>query len=303
MKRWPPIAYPGPGDTHRNANPAAGIRGSWPDGDGYQQIIDEICGVILKSGLALQAADSAQLIKAIRSQKLNYAQAGGTANAITITIDPEPSALADLLGVPLRIKTGSTPNSAATTLSVNGLVATDVKGADGLDLLAGELPAGTIFEVAYNGLFFQIINRPVPSAQRTPSAFAMITNATQAIAASTTTAVANFTPTFGDTLDSILAPDRITIGAKDAGWWVIGGKLMYEFPVSGPMYTNITIERNGIEIGGGNAPGTTTIRARPQSFAVYKLVSGDVIRLTTSTDTARSLVSGSSIFSGFKVGA
>lgn len=240
---------------------------------------------------------------AYRAQATNYVgTVGGTANAITITLGPAPAALADLLGVPLRIRTAAA-NTGAVTLAPNGLAATAVKGSDGLDLLAGELPASAIFEVAYNGSFFQIINRPVPAAQRAPSAFTMTTSAAQAIAASTITVVANFATGSNDTLDSTLAANQITIGTKDAGWWVVTGKLMYDFPASGTMETNIIIERNGNEVGAGNAYGSTAIRARPQASTVVKLAAGDVMRLQTTTTVSRSLTNGSSIFSGFKVGA
>jgi hypothetical protein len=289
----------------RGKDTVAGIPGTELAATWHNEVQEELIALIEKSGQAPSGVNLLQILQGIRSQAYNYRGAAGTADAITIALDPAPAALAELLGVPLRILTGASANSAAVTLSVNGLAATAVRGADNLELLANELPANTIFEVAYNGAFFQIINRPVPAAQKAPAAFIMTPSSGQSIAASTQTVVNWFTPINNDTLDSTLAANQVTIGPKDAGWWVLVGKLFYDFPASGVMYSNVIIERNGSEISAGNAPGTTSVRARPQATAIYKFVAGDVVRLTTATDTARNLTitGGSSIFAGFKIGA
>lgn len=72
MKRWEPIAYPGPDNgfgaaTHRNFNQGTGARGSWLDAGGYQQLIDELAYLIEQAGLTLDEADSEQVYKAIRA--------------------------------------------------------------------------------------------------------------------------------------------------------------------------------------------------------------------------------------------
>lgn len=247
----------------------------------------------------------AGVTRLVQRQPGNFAAAAGTPDDLEIELDPAPASIADLLGVPIRVKTGAAANGGAVRLKVNTLPLVSVRGADGLELLQGELPANTLFEVAHNGAIFQIINRAVPSAQRAPSAFIMNTNAVQAVAQSTATVIGNLATTLNNTVDSVLSATQITIGPKDAGWWAIIGKLLYDFPTSGTMYTNVIIERNGVEISAGNAPGTTTVRARPTATGIYKLAAGDVIRLSTATDTARNLVvtGGSSIFAGFKIGA
>lgn len=266
-------------------------------------IIANLRSFVRKSGVSESNLDNDLLIKALFGHGANSVVAGGTANALTITLPLVPASLAALTGVPLWIKTGAAANSGAVTLNPNGLGATPVRGSDNLPLPAGVLPADTMMQVAYNGSWFQLLSIIPTSAAKAPAAFAMITNAAQSVTASTLTVVTNFASTFNDLLDSTLAANQITIGAKDAGWWVFGGKLQYDFPASGTMYTNVIIERNGSEIGSGNAPGTTSIRARPSAVVPYKVATGDIIRLTTTSDVTRSLVSGASIFSGFKVGA
>ncbi|GHE51052.1 hypothetical protein GCM10019059_07810 [Camelimonas fluminis] len=155
MKRWSPIAFPGPDDTHVNANMSIAQRGSWPDGDGYQQMLDELCAVVSKSGMTLDGAVSTQIAQAIRSQSLNYRVAAGTANALTVTLDPAPPSYAALTGAPIRIKV-SANNTGAVTLNVNGLGAKAITRADGTALAANDLVSGAILDFVYDGTSFQV---------------------------------------------------------------------------------------------------------------------------------------------------
>jgi hypothetical protein len=66
MKRWSPIAYPGPGDSHRNFNQSTGERGSWLDGGGYQQILDELTAIVEFYGLTPSDVDSDQVLEVLR---------------------------------------------------------------------------------------------------------------------------------------------------------------------------------------------------------------------------------------------
>ncbi|WP_420104161.1 tail fiber domain-containing protein [Bosea sp. (in: a-proteobacteria)] len=163
MKRWEPIAYPGPVNaqgvaTHRNFNQATAARGSWPDADGYQQnVIDEPANLVEKSGFVLDEDNPFQTTEAVRSQRLNYSAAGGAANALTVTLDPAPAAYADLTGTPLRLKIANA-NTAAATLNVNGLGAKAVLRGDGSAVPGGYLLAGEIVEVRFDGADFRLDN-------------------------------------------------------------------------------------------------------------------------------------------------
>lgn len=265
----------------------------------------ELGALLLKSSITPSNSDMEQVARAVRSQRMNYATAGGTANAITVALDPPAASLAEIEGLPIRVKTGVAANTTGVTINIDGLGVLNVRGSDNQPLPASVLPATTVFEGYYNGSWFQLISILPSSAAKAPAAFVMTTTSGQSVAASTQTVVNWFSPVFNDTLDSTLAANQVTIGAKDAGWWAIVGKLIYDFPASGVMYTNIIIERNGSEISAGNAPGTGSIRARPQATGIYKLSAGDIIRMSTATDMARNLTisGGSSIFAGFKIGA
>ena len=74
-----------------------------------------------------------------------YAAAGGTADAITLTIAPAITAYA--IGQTFWIKTGAGANTGAVTLNINGLGAGAIKWPDDTALVAGDLPASAMIEV------------------------------------------------------------------------------------------------------------------------------------------------------------
>lgn len=80
---------------------------------------------------------------------------GGTANAQTVTMSPAPSSL--YTGMRIKFIVG-TLNTGATTLNPNGLGATAIKAPDGDALIGGELPAGHVADVVYNGTNFLLLN-------------------------------------------------------------------------------------------------------------------------------------------------
>ncbi|KZR60383.1 hypothetical protein [Pseudobacillus badius] len=80
-----------------------------------------------------------------------YAVAAGTANAYTATLTPALSAYAE--GVSLRLKI-NVDNTGASTVNVNSLGAKAIKKANGADVNAGQLKAGSIYTLAYNGTNF-----------------------------------------------------------------------------------------------------------------------------------------------------
>lgn len=83
-----------------------------------------------------------------------YAIAGGTANALTATLSPAPSALT--AGMAIRLKISAT-NSGTATLNVNGLGPSPIVRSDLSPLLISDLTANTTAELIYNGTSWQII--------------------------------------------------------------------------------------------------------------------------------------------------
>lgn len=113
---------------------------------------------LIRGGSVTEAnADDAMLLRAVRSQRMNWLTVGGTANALTLTPSPAFASLSDLVGVPLRFLTGASANTGAVTLAVSGLTATAVTRADGAALAEGDLPAGRLILVMYDGSAFRVL--------------------------------------------------------------------------------------------------------------------------------------------------
>ena len=86
-----------------------------------------------------------------------YATDSGTANTLVATLSPVPTSLASLTGFPISIKVANA-NTGATTFNPNGLGATAVVDFALRPLVSGELNAGGIFTVMYNGSAFQLLS-------------------------------------------------------------------------------------------------------------------------------------------------
>jgi len=80
----------------------------------------------------------------------NYGTATGT-NTLVVTLTPAPTILTE--GLTLRFKI-TTANTGATTLNVNGLGAKPLRKNGGIALSAGNLKAGGIYSVTYDGTSF-----------------------------------------------------------------------------------------------------------------------------------------------------
>ncbi|VVC75978.1 hypothetical protein AQUSIP_12790 [Aquicella siphonis] len=94
--------------------------------------------VLLQSNSAIYAVDTS-----------------GAANTITAALTPVLAAYT--AGMTLYIKIANT-NTGATTVNVNSLGSKDVKLVDGTALSGGEIIAGQIAQLDYNGTYFQLVN-------------------------------------------------------------------------------------------------------------------------------------------------
>lgn len=108
------------------------------------------------NGLAYGGIPHANLYD-ILTQSFEYINAGGTANALTVSLPYAP--LAYTAGLRLKVKATAT-NTAATTIDVNGLGVKNIykvaAGAIG-NLIAGDLINGVIYELNYDGTQFQLL--------------------------------------------------------------------------------------------------------------------------------------------------
>lgn len=214
-------------------------------------------------------------VRTLQKQPWVYATAGGTANALTATLVPAPSALVD--GFTIRLKT-SNPNTGTATLNVNGLGAKPIVSQDNLPLIGGEIQG--ITEFVYDGTSFRVSGLP-------RSRSFIMSGITQSLAAGVVVLT-----TYSSKVIALPASTEssgsITIGAADAGIYVLN-----TFLVCSPSINNLSsqIQVNGVRIGvnsveeTGNAEGTATT-------AVLRLNAGDVVRHCAYTPAGATIVNG-----------
>ena len=80
---------------------------------------------------------------------------GGTANALTVTLNPPLTA--HTAGLPITFLAAAA-NTGATTVNINGLGAVAIKRLDGTDLRVGDIMAGQRCEVIYTGTSYVLTN-------------------------------------------------------------------------------------------------------------------------------------------------
>ncbi|KAB2773243.1 DUF2793 domain-containing protein [Brucella anthropi] len=122
-------------------------------------------GVSLPDGRVFERVDGTYIEKLAldaQSGKWNYAEAAGTANIITATLNP--ALIAYTAGLRINIKIAST-NTGAVTLNINGLGAKEVVDRVGTSLSAGDLTLGEIVSVIYDGTRFRTVSLSQKSNQ------------------------------------------------------------------------------------------------------------------------------------------
>jgi len=89
---------------------------------------------------------------------LDYAADSGSANAYIIALSPVLTA--QITGMPVCFKAAYT-NTGISTLKINDLTALTIKKNGSSDLAAGDILAGQLVCVAYDGTYFQLISPPI----------------------------------------------------------------------------------------------------------------------------------------------
>jgi hypothetical protein len=155
MKYQPPYGITDPNGSYINGNPAAGIEGSIPPAASIEFPMREIVAAIQYSNFVPSDGDLQQLLKAIRSQFLNFAVDNGVANAMQVSLTPALDAYS--AGTPLHVLVAHN-NTGAATIQANGLGVRGVKRPDGSDLQANDLVAGMIATLIDTGSVYQLQN-------------------------------------------------------------------------------------------------------------------------------------------------
>jgi hypothetical protein len=156
MKYVPPFGREAEGDDahYVNGNPSAGIQGSIPDAKSWEHPLREIVGVIETSKIVPSESDLLQLAKSVRSQRSNFADDTGSVNTLSVAYDPPLTAYT--LGLPLHVRVHQTNTGASSIDAGAGRV--NIVRSDGNSVSSGDLPAGGIVDMIYDGTSFQLVN-------------------------------------------------------------------------------------------------------------------------------------------------
>jgi len=138
-----------------NGDPSIGRQGSIPPAAAFEHPMREIVGVISKSQITPSESDLLQLVKAVRSQRINFASDTGATNAMVVAYDPPITGYT--IGLPLRVLVLRTNTSSTVTLDA-GAGSASVKKMDGTNPAIGDLPAGAVIEVTWSGTVWQLTN-------------------------------------------------------------------------------------------------------------------------------------------------
>ncbi len=154
MKYVQPYGIDDVNGPYINGDPSIGRMGSIPPAAAFEHPMRELVAVISKSMITPDSLDLAQVAKGVRSQRMNYADDTGSANALSVAFDPPLTSYT--IGLPLRVKVKTTNTGPATINAGAGLAA--IKKPTGAAPAAGDLPSGGLVDLVYDGTAFQMIN-------------------------------------------------------------------------------------------------------------------------------------------------
>jgi hypothetical protein len=155
MKYEQPYGITDPNAPYINGNPAAGIQGSIPPAAAFEFPMRELVAMIAAGGQTPSDSDLQQLLRATRSQLINYCVDQGTlANNYTTAFNPP--LLAYTNGMPFRLRVANT-NTGASSFDA-GPGRHPVKRYGGADPGAGDISAGSIAELVWNTDHFELMN-------------------------------------------------------------------------------------------------------------------------------------------------
>jgi hypothetical protein len=171
MKFVQPYDQPSDPDApYLDLNAATGVDGSIPPAKFFNNIQAEILEVITQAGITPSDADLTQLYQAILAlmpspvggpsdaSLVHYAVDAGAANALIVTPSPVTASVSTgftILVVPNADQTGSA--TITVNLDPSGSVAKNIKRNDNSALVPGDIKAGRLTALTYDGTSFRIV--------------------------------------------------------------------------------------------------------------------------------------------------
>ena len=154
MQYEAPYGSTDPSSPYINGNPSTGTMGSIPPAASIENPQRELANFITASQITPDRTDLLQLTKGVRAQTVNYQPDQGLVNQLQVALNPV--LLNYTVGLPLRVMVKYTNTGPATINAGPGVVG--IKKPTGAEMSAGDLPAGGIIELVYDGTNFQMIN-------------------------------------------------------------------------------------------------------------------------------------------------
>jgi microcystin-dependent protein len=157
MKYQAPYGILDPNAPYINGDPSQGRPGSIPPAAAFEQPMRELAQCITGCGLTPSDTDLTQMWQALQiGPWINeYGVDTGSANVYSASITPVPTQL--YVGMRVAVKIGNA-NTGPSTFNCNSLGAHAVRRATGADLVSGDLRAGQIAYLVFDGAYWQVIN-------------------------------------------------------------------------------------------------------------------------------------------------
>jgi hypothetical protein len=154
MKYIPPYGIDDLNAPYINGDPSIGRAGSIPPAAAFEHPMRELVHMIEKSGLGPTDLDLYQLLKSIRTQRVNFAIDVGTTNNLACAFDPPLDAYNNGFVVRIRV---AHPNSGPSKIDC-GPGERPIVHVDGSPLAPMDMVAGGIAYMVYVDNEFQLIN-------------------------------------------------------------------------------------------------------------------------------------------------
>ncbi|UNJ22062.1 hypothetical protein [Microcystis phage vB_MweS-yong2] len=218
-----------PDDWFKNCSSPVAADGTVLDAHWFNALLALIRQFCRANDVTENNLDDMLMARAMRSQRMNWLVAGGTANAITLAPAPAFAAAGDVVGVPLRFIVGAA-NTGAAALQVNALPALALVWNDGTALRAGDLLPGAVVTAVSAGGSFRITDMVSSAPREARPGFSTVINLQNAPPAS---------PVFGDAYAVDAAPTGAWSGqAGRIALWV--GAWRFTLPPAGHIVSNMS---------------------------------------------------------------
>lgn len=219
--------------------------------------------------LRITAGTMEEYEKISNLQGMDYAADNQTSDAYEVTLAPAPTAY--FTGMVVKFK-ANTLNTGACTLNVNSLGAKTLKKNYNSDLATGDILAGQIVTVIYDGTNFQVLSQ-LSVAKSFVRAY---NNATITVPTASETKITFNAESF-DTRSEFNTSDN-SFTAKRAGYYLINVSVLYR--ESGPYRATLSMFLNGSY--NKSTAGDITVEYSGMNFSdIIYLAANDVLTFYT----------------------